>query len=113
MLIGISGPTVLAAQMFIWAEKGFPEEHIPAGQKDGDKFARTMCIMPDRTILMYENSHTPWKNEQKIYAIGAGSEIALGAMAFGADAIQAVEIASKYSPLCGQGVDFLTFEGEY
>jgi hypothetical protein len=38
-------------------------------------------------------------------AWGIGCDFALGAMAMGADAVQAVEITNKFSIHCGMGVD--------
>lgn len=43
----------------------------------------------------------------KPWAIGSGGDFAMGAMAMGADAEQAVEIASKYDIYTGLGVDVI------
>lgn len=45
----------------------------------------------------------------KQWAIGSGANYALGAMAAGATAAQAVRIASKLDVHCGLGVDCVTF----
>lgn len=43
------------------------------------------------------------------HAIGSGRGEALGAMAMGADARRAVEIASRLNVGCGLGVDVIRF----
>ena len=49
---------------------------------------------------------------ESIYAIGQGSHFAYGAMAMGASAEQAVEVANKFSIYCGIGVDTYTLVKE-
>ena len=41
---------------------------------------------------------------------GDGQEVAMGALAMGADAIKAVEITSKYCDSCGCGIDAYNLE---
>ena len=45
------------------------------------------------------------KSNNTIYATGTGAAYALGAMAMGASAKRAVEIASQFDPQTGSGVD--------
>ena len=47
----------------------------------------------------------PFQVEAEFHAFGSGFEIALGALAMGASAIRAVEIASVYDQGTGGGVD--------
>jgi hypothetical protein len=46
----------------------------------------------------------------RIVAVGSGSAYALGAMAAGANAKQAIEIASRYDGATGGGIDVVCFE---
>jgi len=113
MLVGVSGHTVTAQAVFEWAQTGFAQDRMPENQKDPEKRNIILCIARDdekghRTYI-YENSHVPWQNEQPFTAIGAGSDLAAGALEMGADARRAVEIATKHSPVCGMGIDTLTF----
>lgn len=48
--------------------------------------------------------------EDPFVAIGSGAEYALAALAMGATAEQAVEIASRFDNCCGLGVDVMRFE---
>lgn len=41
---------------------------------------------------------------------GEGRDFAYGALEMGANAIKAVEVASKYCISCGMGIDVLSFE---
>lgn len=45
-------------------------------------------------------------------AVGSGWEVALGALAMGADARRAVEIAAQFDANSGGGIDILTLERE-
>jgi ATP-dependent protease HslVU (ClpYQ) peptidase subunit len=48
--------------------------------------------------------------EDPFVAIGSGAEYAMAALAMGATAEQAVEIASRFDNCCGLGVDVMRFE---
>lgn len=114
MLVGVSGHTVTAQAVFEWAEADFREDLMPVNQKDPEKRNLIICVVRDdekghRTYI-YENSHVPWQNEQPVTAIGAGADLAMGALEMGADAQKAVEIACKHNPVCGMGIDTLTFD---
>lgn len=43
--------------------------------------------------------------QEGYYAVGSGSHFALGALAMGADARKAIEIASRFDPDTGHGID--------
>ena len=47
--------------------------------------------------------------DNQCWAWGSGREFALGAMAHGASPVEAVEIASRFDPFSGGGVDEYTF----
>ena len=73
--------------------------------KDEDK-ATLAVITPKGGLLLYE-SIWPMAIEEKFHAGGSGRDIALGAMAMGATAAQAVEIAITFETGCGMGIDTL------
>jgi ATP-dependent protease HslVU (ClpYQ) peptidase subunit len=111
MLVGIAGRTVLVQLLFKWAENGFSEKTMPASQKEAEGWATIMCVMPNKEIRIYENSHTYWVCERKYHAIGSGGELAIGALANGKNtAKEAVDIAIEHAPFCGGGVDVITFD---
>lgn len=50
-------------------------------------------------------------NEAGIYVFGSGRDFALGALAMGASAYEAVKAAITFDITCGIGVDTLTLDG--
>lgn len=74
-----------------------------------------VIIYPDRRILMMETEDNEdireWYGASDFVALGAGAELAMGAMAQGATAIEAVVIASRFHAHCGGGVDWLDHQG--
>ncbi len=48
--------------------------------------------------------------EDAFFALGSGAEYALAALAMGATAKEAVEIASRFDNGCGLGIDVMQFE---
>lgn len=59
-----------------------------------------LYVNPKGEVFSVGNKGYPFKVDAPFYAEGAGAEIALGAMAAGASAEEAVEIAIKYSIWC-------------
>lgn len=96
--------------MMRWFEHGADPEKIPECQKDKDRYAYILVITPDKKIMRYEQDCLPYEIEEEKYAIGCGRDYALGAMAMGADAKRAVEIASMFDNGCGDGIDTLRIE---
>lgn len=84
--------------------------------KDPDKWplsddmidtARLVVSFGDR-VVYFERTPFAIEVEGDIMAWGSGCDFALGAMAMGATAIKAVQIASDYDRDCGFGVDSFT-----
>lgn len=76
-----------------------------------------IIILPDRRIHLIETEddeiHREWYGTNPPFAaIGIGTELALGAMAAGADAIEAVRIACQFHVDCGGGIDWLNHDGK-
>jgi hypothetical protein len=60
-----------------------------------------IIVEPDGQVTLYDIDGQPYRMDAPFYARGVGSELAIGAMAMGATAEQAVEIACRYSTYCG------------
>lgn len=75
----------------------------PAFQNE-DHFT-TLIVAKTNLCHFYEQSPIPITVENPFMAWGIGREVAIGAMAMGADARKAVELASIYCSGCGFGVD--------
>lgn len=95
--------------IFRWYENGADPDKLPECQKDKDRYGFLMVIKPDGTITKYEQDGLPYVIEEKYHAIGCGRDYALGALAMGADARKAVDIACRFDTNCGNGIDTLEF----
>lgn len=96
LLIAGAGASALCDQFVTWVRAGMKGDSPWQGHDCGN----SMIVMPDDTILIY-GEHGPWKSETDFYALGSGEQIALGAMAFGASAEQAIECAIRFDVFSG------------
>ena len=87
-----------------WYADGAIAENRPVFA-DKDEWTRMIVAKPDGSVCMYEQEPVAQYVEEPFQAWGSGAEYALGAMAMGANARQAVEIAGRFSATCGLGVD--------
>lgn len=94
MLVAFSGDYQDTTQAVQWFKCGMPENSRP---KLNDTF-RALVVMPGRRIWTYEDKLVGFEVKAKIAATGSGVELALGAMAAGANAVQAVKIAARFDP---------------
>ena len=86
-----------------WYEEGEKKNDFPKFQ-DTDDWVRIVVFRPD-IIFYYEQTPEPIEVFDDKVAFGCGADLALGAMAMGADAKRAVEIACQYNVNCGMGID--------
>jgi ATP-dependent protease HslVU (ClpYQ) peptidase subunit len=84
-----------------WYEQG---TDFPFDVKD--QALTDLVVVTKRQCFTYCQSPHPHKIESKFMAWGAGSDFAIGAMAMGATAREAVKIASKHCSACGMGIDW-------
>jgi len=70
---------------------------------DGNVF----IIPPAGPAIVWGTGETPWRETAPYWALGDGDEIALGAMAAGASAPEAVRIAIEHKTSCGGEVVIL------
>jgi hypothetical protein len=86
-----------------WFSAGCPPETKPQYAEDNTDL---LLMSPDGACYWLTD---PFLRKQKVaeeyYAIGSGAKYALGAMAAGKSAKEAVLIASRYDPDTGNGVD--------
>jgi len=101
-LVGCSGRRDHIEAFMAWLRGGSK----PDMQRD-DEFS-TMVIDPRRRIWLITGTLIYVQISAKKWGVGCGVDYALGAMAAGATAQEAVRIASKLDINCGGGVDFLT-----
>ena len=101
-----AGPLQTILQMRDWFQSGAPQNKFPAVQLT-PQFCHFL-VVSYAGLQRYEQGHLPADHGRYSCAFGDGKDFAYGAMAMGADAGQAVEVANKYSPHCGLGVKLYT-----
>jgi len=107
LLIGGNGAADSALMMKHWIENGAELTSFPECQK-GDDWCEVVVINTETgEIMVYEKSPIPLVLEDKVYAGGSGRGYALGAIAMGADAKRAVEVAMQFDMHTGLGLDIL------
>lgn len=89
-------------QAFVdWIRSGAPEGREPS--LGDEKGAAILIVMPDDQFITV--THGGWERWRAPYAaLGMGSDYALGAMAFGADAESAVRAALRHECMSGGDV---------
>jgi len=109
-LLAGAGPLTSILAMHAWFKAGARPEDVPVSQTKGDDWCDYLVIFPDKSIQRFENSAHAMTVEEDQIAIGNGAKYAYGAMAAGATAVKAVEIACRYAEGCGGGVDILRLD---
>ena len=93
--------------MMEWYENGADPSILPQSQNTDS--GAVLSVFHKDGVDTYEN-HIPMPINDPFWAWGSGRDIALGAMAHGANAIEAVEIASRFNIDCGMGIDYFILE---
>lgn len=89
-----------------WYDKGAKAEDYPSFQQDDDKWCRLIVFESgQQSPQVYEQHPVPLYFQDKFQAWGSGRDYALGAMAAGATAEEAVKITNAHCIDCGLGVD--------
>lgn len=102
-LIGCSGITADCQAFILWYING-------QGKRPAFDDLSAIVIRPGGSIAHYaesENVHD--MGVLPYWAIGSGADFALGALAYGATAEEAIEIATKLDIYTGLGIDKVTF----
>lgn len=105
-LVAWTGQQDQALELLHWYELGQDREKYPSFQST-ENWTRFIVIKRGgKTIkhFVFEQTPFPIVGDDKM-AWGSGRDYALGAMELGADAVKAVEVASKFSDSCGFGVE--------
>jgi hypothetical protein len=106
-LLGITGNLSIGLEVLVWYVAGADPATYPASNRDLDQGASLIVVGPDRRVFKYESSPHPFQVEDAFCAFGSGAEVALGALAMGADAATAVTVTARFNHACGNGVDCL------
>ena len=101
-----AGTSVYIAAVIDWLAKGQPADSKPEMPTTPDSF--TVIVATEAGLFEYIDSLRPLALGQIKWAIGTGSEFALGAMDAGASAKRAVQIACVRDINSGLGIDTIT-----
>lgn len=105
VVIGWVGTQTNGLIMMRWFLAGADLTKFPEISNDPDTCSR-LVIASKKGLISFEGSSESMNFLDKKQAFGSGMDLALGAMAMGADAIQAVKVACKYDIHCGMGIDW-------
>lgn len=89
-----------------WYERGASKDAWPKFQDDMDRWTR-LIVADMHGIRYYEQEPVPQYVQQPFIAFGSGRDFAMGAMAMGASAERAVQVASEFCVSCGMGVEVM------
>lgn len=101
---GCAGNSARVREFHEWLRRGRPMAAFPPFQRTDD--ALHVLVIDRGVPFFYGSGCMPIRIEQPFFATGSGSPYAMGAMARGATAIEAVEIANQWDTGCGRGVDW-------
>lgn len=103
-VIGATGDSGKCLSVLDWYEQGAEPEKWPKCQTSDD-YARLIVARPGKGLVYFDWLPIEQPILDPFMAFGAGRDFAMGALAMGAGAAQAVEVASRFSASCGMGVD--------
>lgn len=99
--ICVTGDPDYGEQLVDWYKQGAIREEWP---QKGDSTYTELIVFDGRSVLTYA-SPSPIKIRDKKFAAGSGRAYALAAMELGKTAKEAVKLACKFDPGCGNGID--------
>jgi len=105
IVVGWVGVQVHGLVMMDWFFSGAKPSEFPDLGEERESCTR-LIVATRRGLDVYEQSHRAMSYVDKFQAFGSGMDLAMGAMAAGASAIEAVKITCKYDINCGMGVDW-------
>jgi hypothetical protein len=93
----------------LWLSDGSGHPNLePAGK---DEVCTGILFKPDGSCVRFEGNYPPFTLRAPFYAFGSGDALAMGAMAAGATAHEAVEIACKFDVLSNGPVQSMPLVG--
>ena len=101
-LFGTSGTAYYEGVFLEWYKGGCPDK-----KPEIEKYDFKAMVIKGGRIFWYDHTLLPFEVTLPFFAIGSGAELAIGAMAAGKSAREAVEIACEHDINCGMGVDVL------
>lgn len=109
LLLAACGNADAGLAMRDWYERGASREDFPEIQK-GDDWCRLIVVTREGVKFFERLPYAIQPDPAPFMAWGSGRDFALGAMALGASAVEAVEIASRFDVHSGMGVDSMALD---
>lgn len=103
LFYGFTGAVDSGLLMASWYKNGAKPKEFPEIQKT-DNWSR-LIVFKNSDIFYYEQTPFAIPCIDKFMAWGSGRDYAIGAMAMGATAVEAVKVAIEHCSSCGIGVD--------
>jgi len=101
-LIGATGDWPVASLVLDWLEHGGARPDC----QSSDRWCTALEVTPDGRCWLHQRDGK-WPVEDAFTAIGSGREYALAVMAVGLGAEKGVEVAARFDPGTGNGIDAL------
>jgi hypothetical protein len=95
-LVALCGDSGMAHPFAAWIDAGLPRDGLPR-MPTGTDFGAFVAFADGRFAVFSEKC-LPQFVEAEFHAMGSGNEVAIGAMAMGASAEEAVKIACQFDP---------------
>lgn len=118
-LYGATGETAYAAKFDRWMQSEAFEVFITTGEGHPnlepaarDEQCTGLLFTPDHKCIRFEGNYPHYELTAPYFAFGTGDNFATGALAMGATAAQAVEVAMQYDILSNGPVQYLMAEIE-
>lgn len=102
-MLGVTGSLAAGMLLMEWYKDGADLSRWPEFQSTDD-WSHLIVVDP-RGVRYYEKLPIAIWIDEPFFAWGSGQDYALGAMAHGASAIEALEISNRFCTTTGLGVD--------
>ena len=109
-LFGLIGPHASSVRLYNWILSGMNPISFPKDLETDSDIPIVYVLTRVGHAAKFEDSPYPIIIKDEFWADGSGGDLALGAMAMGATAEEAIRVASKYNIYCGCGVDRFSFD---
>jgi hypothetical protein len=106
--VALSGAGYLRFELEAWAREGCPQGAVPNLLLDNRGSFGAIFVRRDGKVFEFDNGYLMPVNAP-YYAIGSGSLFAIGAMAHGASAMEAVVAASHHDKATGGQVTYVHY----
>lgn len=107
-LVGVTGMAGMLDEVIGWLSAGGRREEYPKVPPDSHISGIVACL--DGRVGVFSTHGVMQWAETEFVAVGSGNEIAMGAMAMGASAEKAVEIAAQFDVYTGGRITTLSLD---